>query len=142
VQSHPTIGSNYEELNINNVHLQTWDLGGQESLRKIWDTYYKGTHAIVFVIDSSDKNSHEKSKAELQNLFSNEEIKNCVFLVLANKQDLEGSLGTEEIIKIFNLQDITQNTWSIYGISVKTGHGVNDAFDWLIDQLSIKNKDI
>lgn len=140
VQSHPTIGSNYEELNINNVQLQTWDVGGQDSLRKIWDTYYKGTHAFIFVIDSSDKKSHEKSKNELKNLFNNKNIENCVFLILANKQDLDDSMGVEDIIKIFDLQEVSKNTWSIYGISVKTGHGVNDAFDWLIDQLSIKNK--
>ena len=62
VQSHPTIGSNYEEVQHNNVSLQTWDVGGQESLRKIWECYYKGVNGIVFIIDSSDRDSWEVAK--------------------------------------------------------------------------------
>ena len=42
VQTHPTIGSNYEEINYKNTKLQTWDVGGQESLRKMWDIYLRG----------------------------------------------------------------------------------------------------
>ena len=35
-----TIGSNVEEVSHNNIKLQVWDLGGQESLRSAWDAYY------------------------------------------------------------------------------------------------------
>ncbi len=141
VQSHPTIGSNYEEIKHKNLLLQTWDVGGQDSLRKIWDSYYKGADAIIFVIDSSDKESHQTSKDELKNLFNTEDIENCVYLVLANKQDLEESMSVEEIINIFDLQNINKNTWSIYGVSVKTGKGIEEAFDWLVDQVSLKKKE-
>ena len=44
VSTCPTIGSNFEEFTINNVHLQAWDIGGQKSIRNIWDSYYKGSH--------------------------------------------------------------------------------------------------
>ena len=44
VQTHPTIGSNYEEVTYKNISLQAWDVGGQESLRKMWDVYCKGAH--------------------------------------------------------------------------------------------------
>lgn len=46
VQTHPTIGSNYEEVVHKNVTLQTWDVGGQDSIRKIWDSYFKGADVI------------------------------------------------------------------------------------------------
>ena len=138
VQTHPTIGSNYEEIAHNNVILQTWDVGGQESLRKIWDSYFKGANAIVFIIDSSDRSNQVISKTELEKLFNYEEIKNCIFLVLANKQDLKDAMSVEEIIEQFNLQHLSQNTWSIYGISAKTGAGIDNAFDWLIDNISLK----
>ena len=44
VTTSPTIGSNYEEFTINNVKLQAWDIGGQKSIRNIWDCYFKGSH--------------------------------------------------------------------------------------------------
>ena len=40
----PTIGSNFEEIDINNVRLQAWDIGGQKSIRNVWDNYFKGSH--------------------------------------------------------------------------------------------------
>ncbi|KAK8775345.1 hypothetical protein V5799_031308, partial [Amblyomma americanum] len=40
VHTSPTIGSNVEEVVWKNVHFIMWDLGGQESLRATWNTYY------------------------------------------------------------------------------------------------------
>ena len=34
--------------------LKIWDVGGQHSLRRLWKSYYRSCHAIIFVIDSSD----------------------------------------------------------------------------------------
>lgn len=36
------------------MYLKIWDVGGQLTLRKLWQSYYKSAHAIVFVVDSSD----------------------------------------------------------------------------------------
>uniref|UniRef100_A0A8C8TAZ1 ADP-ribosylation factor-like 5C n=1 Tax=Peromyscus maniculatus bairdii TaxID=230844 RepID=A0A8C8TAZ1_PERMB len=35
-----TIGSNVEEIVLQKTHFLMWDLGGQETLRSTWDTYY------------------------------------------------------------------------------------------------------
>uniref|UniRef100_A0A8C5ZJQ1 Uncharacterized protein n=1 Tax=Marmota marmota marmota TaxID=9994 RepID=A0A8C5ZJQ1_MARMA len=40
VHTSPTIGSNVEEIVINNTRFLMWDIGGQESLRSSWNTYY------------------------------------------------------------------------------------------------------
>ena len=34
---------------------QVWDLGGQDQLRKVWTTYYVGSHGVVLVVDSMDR---------------------------------------------------------------------------------------
>jgi GTPase SAR1 family protein len=51
----PTIGSNVEEVQFKNIKFVMWDLGGQESSRSMWSTYYKQTNAIIMVIDSTDR---------------------------------------------------------------------------------------
>lgn len=43
VHTSPTIGSNVEEVVWKNLHFIMWDLGGQESLRSAWNTYYTNT---------------------------------------------------------------------------------------------------
>ena len=50
VHTSPTIGSNVEEVVWNNIHFIMWDLGGQESLRTSWNTYYSNTEVCVTVL--------------------------------------------------------------------------------------------
>lgn len=59
-------------------------------------------------------------------------------MILANKQDLENSVTTEEIVEEFGLNEIENSTWSIYGISVLKDEGIESAFEWLTDQLKKK----
>ena len=35
--------------------LQCWDLGGQQSLRMSWTSYFQDTDAVVLVVDSTDR---------------------------------------------------------------------------------------
>lgn len=46
VHTSPTIGSNVEEVVWRNIHFIMWDLGGQQSLRAAWSTYYTNTEVI------------------------------------------------------------------------------------------------
>jgi ADP-ribosylation factor related protein 1 len=39
------------------MYLKIWDVGGQLSLRRLWTSYYKSAHAVIFVVDSTDLGS-------------------------------------------------------------------------------------
>lgn len=45
--------------------IKVWDLGGQTSIRPYWRCYYPNTDAIVFVVDSSDRERMSIAKQEL-----------------------------------------------------------------------------
>lgn len=47
VHTSPTIGSNVEEVVWRNIHFIMWDLGGQQSLRAAWSTYYTNTEVSL-----------------------------------------------------------------------------------------------
>lgn len=49
VHTSPTIGSNVEEVVWRNIHFIMWDLGGQQSLRAAWSTYYTNTEVGIDV---------------------------------------------------------------------------------------------
>ena len=47
VHTSPTIGSNVEEVVWKNIHFLMWDIGGQESLRASWNTYYSNSEVTL-----------------------------------------------------------------------------------------------
>ena len=55
VHTSPTLGSNVEEVVWKNIHFVMWDIGGQDTLRQSWSTYYSNTEVfsicIIFVVD-------------------------------------------------------------------------------------------
>ncbi|EJT81785.1 ADP-ribosylation factor family protein, partial [Gaeumannomyces tritici R3-111a-1] len=50
----PTVGQNVSTITLPDMYMKVWDVGGQHSLRKLWQSYYTSCHAIVFIIDSTD----------------------------------------------------------------------------------------
>ncbi|CAG8843027.1 14402_t:CDS:1, partial [Racocetra persica] len=48
------------------------DLGGQDSLRTTWKTYYIRTKAVIMVIDSTDRDRLHISRVELHTMMEDE----------------------------------------------------------------------
>merc|ERR1712124_160271 len=51
----PTIGFNVETVEYRNINFTVWDVGGQDKIRPLWRHYYQNTQAVIFVVDSSDR---------------------------------------------------------------------------------------
>lgn len=56
--------------------------------------------------------------------------------MLANKQDLDGSLTCEEIGRVLQLDKIVSHHWQIVAVSAITGDGLVDAMNWLVEDVS------
>lgn len=115
VITQPTIGSNVEEVTHQNVKLQVWDLGGQESLRSAWDAYYENAEAVIYVVDSAESCAQNLllSKMEFFNLLYHNDLKDAVVLVLANKIDLPSARDPGDIADLFALHEIREHDWHI-----------------------------
>jgi len=138
VSTQPTIGSNVEEISHNNVKFQAWDLGGQETMRSVWDVYYINTDAIIYVIDSADVDCYEESKVEFLKLMQHEELKSSTILIYANKQDLDSAKPISDIVTIYGLDKIKDKVCYIQPCSAKTGEGLMAGLKWLSEQLIYK----
>lgn len=66
------------------------DVGGQDKIRPLWRHYYTGTQGLVFVVDSNDRDRIDEARQELHRILSDREMKDCLLLVFANKQDIPG----------------------------------------------------
>eukprot|EP01006_Ploeotia_vitrea_P048879 TRINITY_DN67285_c5_g3_i2.p1 TRINITY_DN67285_c5_g3~~TRINITY_DN67285_c5_g3_i2.p1 ORF type:complete len:193 (+),score=7.09 TRINITY_DN67285_c5_g3_i2:100-678(+) len=127
----PTIGFNVETVEYKNVHFTTWDLGGRCPLRPLWRHYYQGTNAIIFMVDSNDRDRISDNKYELDRLLSEDELRDTVLLVLANKQDLPNAMSTPEVTEKLGLHSLRNRKWFIQGTCATTGDGLYEGLDWL-----------
>jgi len=80
-----------------------WDVGGQDKIRPLWRHYYTGTQGLVFVVDSQDRERIDEAKQELHRILSDREMKECLLLVFANKQDLPGGEPYFPLVCIIHL---------------------------------------
>jgi ADP-ribosylation factor protein 6 len=81
-----------ETVTYKNVKFNVWDVGGQDKIRPLWRHYYTGTQGLVFVVDSQDKERIDEAQQELHRILIDREMKECLLLVFANKQDLPGGM--------------------------------------------------
>jgi|Transcript_6549 ADP-ribosylation factor-like protein 1 len=140
VSTIPTIGFNVETVSHKNVKFQVWDLGGQTSIRPYWRCYYPNTQAIIYVVDSSDVERIGTSSEEFHALLEEEELKDAILLVFANKQDLPGALSDAEVAEQLGLSSIKNRTWSIFKCSALSGEGITAGLDFLADACAAAKK--
>jgi ADP-ribosylation factor-like protein 5B len=138
INTQPTIGSNVEEVRHKNLHFQVWDLGGQESLRQAWETYYVSTSAVILVVDSSDRVRVNLLYEELKRVLSSVELKDAVLLVFANKQDVKDRMTADEIARELRLQSVRTHQWHIQPCCALTGEGLYEGIDWIAGKVTNK----
>ncbi|CAH1788425.1 unnamed protein product [Owenia fusiformis] len=135
VHTSPTIGSNVEEVVWKNIHFLMWDIGGQESLRSSWNTYYTNAEFIILVIDSTDRERLMITREELYRMLSNEELRKAAVLIFANKQDIKGCMSPAEISQQLNLTSIKDHGHHIQACCGLTGEGLYLGLEWIANQL-------
>ncbi|GAA5999592.1 Arf family GTPase ARL3 [Rhodotorula paludigena] len=130
----PTIGQNIGRITLSSTVLQFWDLGGQRDIRSIWPKYYADCHAVVFVIDSTDKERIEECWAAFETIVTDHRVDGVPTLVLANKQDCDGAMAVEDIKQMFNqliVGKLNVSEGAVLPISALRGDGIREAVDWL-----------
>ncbi|XP_005252457.1 ADP-ribosylation factor-like protein 5B isoform X1 [Homo sapiens] len=110
VHTSPTIGSNVEEIVVKNTHFLMWDIGGQESLRSSWNTYYSNT----------------------------EDLRKAAVLIFANKQDMKGCMTAAEISKYLTLSSIKDHPWHIQSCCALTGEGLCQGLEWMTSRIGVR----
>jgi ADP-ribosylation factor-like protein 3 len=132
----PTKGFNVKSLVQNGIALNMWDIGGQKSIRPYWRNYLDRTDALVYVIDSSDEKRMEETGIELDGLIGEDKLDNVPILIFANKQDLLNAYSAEEICEGLGLVNIDDRPWHIQACSAKTGEGLKEGMEWIINLIN------
>ena len=135
VKTLPTIGFNVESLDYKNLNFIVFDLGGADKMRLLLKHYYQNTKGLIFVVDSHDRDRIEEAAEELKKMLAEEELKDCCVLFMANKQDLNDALSTDEVTKALGMESLKERTWFVQGTSGITGQGLEEGLNWMASVL-------
>ena len=137
-QTKPTIHPHSEELKMGNLVLNTYDLGGHETARKIWKDYFPAVNAILFLIDSVDVGRFKEARKELDSILETPELVNIPIAILGNKIDMAGAVSLEELKEALQYDDlIARETRPIemFMVSVTKKIGYSKALEWISTKL-------
>ncbi|XP_033761576.1 E3 ubiquitin-protein ligase TRIM23-like [Pecten maximus] len=131
----PTIGFNVETVEYKNISFTVWDVGGQDKIRPLWRHYFQNTQGLIFVVDSNDRERAGEAREELNRMLNEDELRDAVLLVFANKQDLPNAMNAAEITDKLGLQSLRNRNWYIQATCATSGDGLYEGLDWLSAQL-------
>jgi len=142
----PTIGFNVETVEYKSISFTVWDVGGQDKIRPLWRHYYQNTQGIIFVVDSNDReriddssgSENPSAKEELHRMLAEDELRDAVLLVFANKQDLPNAMSVAEVTERLGLNQLRNRKWYIQATCATTGDGLYEGLDWLSNTLNKK----
>ena len=121
-----------ESIDHKNVHWTAWDVGGRDKMvssyigsilthmhaptfsikqRPLLRHYYQNTDVLIYVIDSNDRERISECQDELQRLLREDELRDSILLVLANKQDLPNAMSVREITEKLGLNALKDRLW-------------------------------
>lgn len=112
-------------------------------MRSLWPNYYKegSVDAIIWVIDSADKDRFDESRKELEAQLRHPVLAGKTLCILCNKQDEQGAMSPDEILKKCKLEGQTdKRTIICKGISAKTGAGIKEVMKELAKELKVELK--
>ena len=138
--SKTTIGVDTKNIIINNkrIKIQIWDTAGQERYRSITSAYYKGAKGALIVYDITRKNTFDNIDKWITDLKLNGD-KNICIIILGNKSDL---IDKREINKNDGIKKAEMYKTAFLETSALNGDNISKAFDELIEQIVINNKNI
>lgn len=136
----PTIGFNVETFTVAGTDITAWDVGGCDKIRPLWRHYYANTQIVFFFVDSND---HERindgsqdmtgytAKWSLYLLTQEAELKDAVFVIVANKQDLPNALSVDQIVQRIDAStSLARYDWACFPVCAKRHDSVVPVFEW------------
>ena len=134
----PTIGFNVETVEYKNISFTVWDVGGQDKIRPLWRHYFQNTQGIIYVVDSNDRDRIDDAREELQRMLNEDELRDALLLVFANKQDLPNAMNAAEITDKLGLHSLRNRHWYIQATCATSGDGLYEGLEWLSNNLKRK----
>ena len=90
------------------------------------------------MVDSNDRERIAEARDELNRMLAEDELREAVVLVFANKQDLPQAMSTAEVTDKLGLANMRARDWFIQATCAVTGDGIVDGLEWMANTLKKK----
>ncbi|MFH4974262.1 hypothetical protein AB6A40_000971 [Gnathostoma spinigerum] len=133
-----TVGLNIGKIDVGSVRLNFWDLGGQKDLHSLWHKYFEDSHALIFIVDSSDMHRFPEVSHAFRTfcgVLSSERVQKMPILVVCNKSDLDDCASVEQIREL-TTDDRHLGDLAVVPVSALQGLNVDRCIRWLVITLS------
>lgn len=97
--------------------------------------FFSLSKGLIFVVDSNDRERIGEAKDELKRMLDEDELRDAVLLIFANKQDLPNAMNAAEITDKLGLHSLRNRNWFIQATCATSGDGLYEGLDWLSNQL-------
>ncbi len=131
IQTQPTVGLNIETAIMKNIEFLIFDVGGK--VRSLWTHYYENLNALIFVIDSTDKERLWQVREELVKLNEDLKFQNVSLLVFFNKQDVKEIVEFSDLIEWTGVKEVLEMDIIVQKCSALTGEGLAEGIDKLVN---------
>ena len=99
--------------------------------------YYANTQIIIYVVDSKDRDRIDEARNEITKIMNEEELRDCLLLVIANKQDLPNCLTVDEVREKLEIDKLTHIKYkTVIGTCATNGDNLYECLEWI--QLNYK----
>ena len=102
----PTLGfSQPAVVRCNGAVVTLYDVGGGSSIRDIWPAYYAEAHAIIFVLDQSDRSRFGEAAEAFKHVVEHPWSRGKTVLLFGNKCDISDRCSPASILEGFLVPD-------------------------------------
>ena len=91
--------------------------------------YINSNLCIIYII----------ARDELHRMLNEDELRESILLVFANKQDLPNAMSAAEMTDKLGLHELSDRQWYIQACCAATGDGLLEGLDWLSATLQNRN---
>ncbi|KAK7025053.1 ADP-ribosylation factor family-domain-containing protein [Favolaschia claudopus] len=142
-----TVGYNVDTVLYGRHSIKIGEFGGSDKIRPLWRSFllhcarpsvYRNYPALVFVVDAAAPTRFLEAKEALARIEMDRGMEYHPVLVLANKVDSAGAVDLAVIDEVLGIQRLAQagRTISLKGISALTADGIDEALEWLVENVS------
>ncbi len=111
------------------------------SLSNLWRHYLQNNDALIYVIDSCDRERFDEARDELWGLLEQDELRHTCLLVYANKQDLPGAANPSQVTEALDLFKLKDRRWYVQACcAVGGGDGLVEGLEWVAKTIKENKK--
>jgi small GTP-binding protein len=131
---HTTVGVKIDKKVVptdnGDINLILWDLYGEDDFQKVRMSYLRGSSGYILVVDGTRNATLDTAIGLKQNV--EESVGVLPFVVVLNKSDLTQEWELDEA----RVEALAAQGWTFIRGSAKTGEGVEEAFQTLVEKIS------